>query len=187
MTKKILCILVFAMLLSGSLVISAAAKVDSKLDANTVQGKIDQFNLEKVSRQNLRSDAEVAQSTFRRIPLGATEADAGIGVGEVVDNTWDDFQSYMHNSHYVGSGYDYHSGTSVGVEVHFVYEELSSIDTLTEPNYYKSGYNFYNATNSGWLSVGGSAHARRWSWCGNGRNARWSCGVCHPYHHARRT
>ncbi len=148
MTKKILCILVFAMLLSGSLVISAAAKVDTRVDVNTVSDRIDQYDLDKVDRQNLRSDAEVAQANSRRIPLGVTEAAAGTGLGEVVDNTWDDFQAYMHNGHYVGSGFDATADAvgDVGVEVHFVYDELSSIDTATEPNYYKSGYNFYNAS-----------------------------------------
>jgi hypothetical protein len=84
------------------------------------------------------------------MPLGITAADAGIGRGEVVDNTYDDFQSYMHNGHYVGSGIDVtpDATADVGLEVHFVYDELPSIDTLTAPNYWKSGYNFYNATNS---------------------------------------
>ncbi len=151
MTKKILCSLVLTMLLFGLMVISAAAKVDPKLDANDASGRIDQFNLNKLSRQDLRIDAEASASTSRRIPLGATSVSAGIGIGEVVDNTWFDFQDYMHNGHFVGSGNDVtdDAHADVGVEVHFTYEELPSIDTLTQPNYYKAGYNFYNATNAG--------------------------------------
>jgi len=148
MTKKIVCLLALTMLLSGLMVISAAAKVDSRLDASPTTGQIDQYDLQKVSRQSRSNDARTLQPNYLRNPLGVTSADAGIGIGEVVDNSWDDWQNWMHNGHSVATGYDYHSGSSVGVEVHFVYEELSLMDTVTAPNYRKSGYNFYNASNA---------------------------------------
>jgi len=152
MTKKIACLLVLTIFLSGLLVISAAAKVDPKLDNTSATGKIDQFNLKKLSLPLLSDPLTPGQARdhINRLPLGVTESNAGIGIGEVIDNTYEDFQALMKNGTYVGSGFDAtaDANADVGVEVHFTYQELPSIDTATQPNYYKSGYNFYNASNA---------------------------------------
>ena len=151
MIKKIVCLSVLAMLLSGLLVLSAVAKVDPRLDATGTSDQVDQFDLQKVSRQARMLNAQADPADGMRFPLGSTSINAGIGIGEVVDNSWDDWQNWMHNGHYVASGYDVtpDATTDVGVEVHFVYEELAQDSTVSYNSVLrKSGYNFYNASNA---------------------------------------
>ncbi len=153
MTKRVVLIAVLTMLLSAVFVLSASARIDPKLDGPINQAEwVDQFDLQKHSRavnaQPLTRDQ--LKDRLLRLPLGITAANAGIGIGEVIDNTYNDFQTSIHDHRQIVSGYDYHSGTSVGVEVHFVYEELSAIDSASEVTHPvdKLGYNFYNASNT---------------------------------------
>ncbi|MCP4685730.1 MAG: hypothetical protein GY867_09830, partial [bacterium] len=151
MTKRIICLLALTLLLSGLMVLSSTAKVDPKLDAASAAGSIDLFDLQKVSRQSRSYDTKAALPNYPRLPLGMTGVNSGIGIGEVVDNSWDDWQNWMHNGHYAATGYDATTGdgvTDVGVEVHFVYEELSSDSGGFTVVNRKSGYNFYNASAS---------------------------------------
>ena len=150
MTRKIVCLLVLAMLLSAMAVAPAAAKMDPKLDAAGISSQVDQYNLHKASRQARKLDPQAGPTSGVRFPLGVSSANAGLGIGEVVDNSWDDWQNWMHNGHYVATGVDATPDAvgDVGVEVHFVYEELSSDSGGFTDQNRNSGYNFYNATNS---------------------------------------
>ena len=79
----------------------------------------------------------------RRRPLGVAGASAGAGIGEVVDNTWHDFQWSMASGTYVD-----HSVTgAVGTEVHFTYEDIDSSNGSIPLH---TGYNFYNADSGYW-------------------------------------
>jgi len=180
MTKKALIALAVAVLFCGLLASSILA--DSGIRRNRADSKrpetVNGFNINAYPQQSTsetpdavsRNDGDAlpylddrAAAQIRR-PLGATSTNAGEGVGESIDLTFNDFQMTFEAGRQVAHWYNGLTGDDAKVSVHFTH--IISTDTLSSPHpSYNdaivcrptksfTGYNVYDATAGGDWPVG---------------------------------
>ena len=157
MTKRALTTLLLAMLLSASLVVTAAAVSGHSSDIRDGMrtDRINSFNVGPYPMEYRQATSELANEfgavragTPPRHSVGsATAPDAGIGVGESIDVTWDDVFWTWGQGRQVAHYWNGQYGENAKVSVHFAYRD--SPDTVTGMPFTNTGYNVYDATGGG--------------------------------------
>ena len=150
--------LVFVIMVAGGLLTqSLNAKTDARADFRDSErrGTIEQFNLGLHPTAYRHETTELdgpqgvgRQAAPRRLPTGAAQSpDAGIGVGESIDLTFDDAQYTWSQGRHVAHWWNHEFGSSMEVSVHFVYRDQPGI--IPGGPYPTTGYNVYNAVGGG--------------------------------------
>jgi hypothetical protein len=156
MTKKTLFIIVFA-LLSVLLALPSLAEMTEREKKSSSQADMidrlgipSQYELERFADEGefLRRDDEVVRRLRPTLGVAVT---AGNGVGEVIDNTWNDLQRWVNQGRNVEHSYVADGGL---VDVHFIYDDFADSTGRTDTNVFedpsKTGYNVWNANDSTW-------------------------------------
>ncbi|MHC4499896.1 MAG: hypothetical protein ACYS21_12370, partial [Planctomycetota bacterium] len=156
MAKKMMQTLAFTLLLIALLMLPASAKMTQQEgEAGSRSNLIDQFGMpaqHELTRDRVLTGADFwprgQDGRSRRPRLGAAMS-AGTGIGEIVDNTYYDWQWSQNRNRFAQ-----HSLEDGLVDVHFLYSEFTDLagreDTMLWASPRKTGYNVWNANDSTW-------------------------------------
>jgi hypothetical protein len=149
-----------ALALSALLVVSAGAATDTKADRvdDTRAQQIETYNVGLHPYESRGSISTAEEFTGRRPETvsrpprsigSALSPDAGLGVGESIDLTWNDVQRYWGVGRHTATYWNGETGENLKVSVHFTY--LDDPDTLPAADdgfggYTNAAYNVYDAS-----------------------------------------